>query len=316
MDHKFDDTQKIPRLPASPGKESEHKDDGGVSVVKVAETLKPLEEVPMLPGVCDTLPAPKSRLVIVRRGVETVLGQVEPKPPKIDNTWTIERVAREVPPAGWEAVFKEAAEELKNISDLLVKDEPTYGHFVPDTADVFKAFELTPLSNVRVVIFGQDPYHTIQDNGHPIAEGLSFSVPYGTRVPPSLNNIYKAIRRSYPDFQMPSHGCLHNWARKGVLMLNACLTTRAGAAGAHSKYMLWMPFILKVLAAIHKANPNCVYVMWGKEAQKLQRYIEGKKILIGPHPSPINRGGTEFVECGHFRKINDMLGTNPIDWQV
>ncbi len=275
--------------------------------------------VPSLGAPTATEGKKETMLVTVKRGRLAISRMPEPvaiRPP-IDNSWTVERVAKEAPPIGWEPVFKAASAELKQISDLLEKDNADVGyHFVPNCNDLFKAFDLCPLAGVRLVIIGQDPYHTIQDNGKPIAEGLSFSVPYGVKVPPSLTNIYKEIKTCYPDFNVPHHGSLHQWAAQGVLMLNVCLTTRPGMANAHGKFMLWMPFMMHVFAAISKVNPTCVYVMWGKEAQKIDRYIgEKSRRLTAAHPSPFS-AHNGFFGCKHFRHINTMLGTPAIDWQL
>lgn len=256
-------------------------------------------------------PLKKSRLNIVRAV------SLKPIP---DNGWSIERLSFEATPPGWENVFAGAKDEIKQISDLITKDEITYGMVVPDRINMYKSLHECSLAKVRVVILGQDPYHTIQDNGSPIAEGMSFSVPLGVRIPPSLQNIFKELATEYPPtcatpFRYPTHGHLGNWARQGVLLLNACLTTRAGVAGAHSKFMLWMPFVTKILNAIGKTNSQCIYVMWGAEAQKLQRYIDGKRVLTASHPSPFS-ASKGFFGCNHFRKINEMLGTNPIDWNL
>ncbi|CAH6418332.1 Uracil-DNA glycosylase [uncultured virus] len=298
-------------------------------------------EGPKLPGTLPALSALpgtlKPRLNFVREEALVSLlppvsggsGAAEPKPferadkpverPKVDDGWTIARIAEEAPPPSWEHVFKEAKAELANISTLLEEDNARIGnHFVPRKCNVFRAFELTRLQDVRVVIWGQDPYHTILDTGECIAQGLSFSVPYGNAIPPSLQNIFKEIKNCYPDFQYPSHGCLDAWARQGVLLLNSSLTTQPGTAGAHSKYMLWMPFMARVAAAIAKVNPTCIHVMWGKEAQKVRSLgILGEKsqFLEASHPSPFS-ASRGFFGCKHFAIINKLLKGTPINWQL
>lgn len=234
--------------------------------------------------------------------------------------WSVERIVKEAAPRGWLSVFQASQAELIKISNLLIKDHKEFGPFLPPRAKLFNAFHLTPLEDVRVVIIGQDPYHSLDDQtGDPIAQGLSFSVAHGMKVPPSLRNIFTEIKNCYPEFKTPTHGCLEAWAKQGVLMLNSCLTVRQGTAGCHSEYSLWMPFVIKVLDAISKVRPNCIYVMWGAHAQKLQQHLNGASIkLTSAHPSPYSaeRG---FFGCKHFKTINTHLTKDPkgpINWQI
>ncbi|CAH6418385.1 Uracil-DNA glycosylase [uncultured virus] len=234
--------------------------------------------------------------------------------PQIDNRWTVEQLATQAPPAGWLNLFQAERKTLKTISDFLVQDNKACQcHFVPDSADVFRAFELTPLKEVRVVIVGQDPYHTVRKAG-PIADGLAFSVRPGVGLPPSLRNIFMEVKAEYPSFVFPQSGSLIKWAQQGVLLLNMSLTTRPGTAGAHKT--LWATFMNKVLASIVAANPDCIYVLWGKEAQKLERGLPaGSRVLKAAHPSPYS-ADSGFFGCNHFRLINAYLKDRPIDWQL
>jgi uracil-DNA glycosylase len=174
----------------------------------------------------------------------------------------------------------------------------------------FRALELTPLHSVRAVILGQDPYH-----GAGQAEGLAFSVPPGVKVPPSLRNIYKELRRS-PDELLPEHGSLVEWARHGVLLLNTCLTVEDGQPGSHAKkgWELLTDAILAELAA--RVSP-CVYMLWGAHAQAKAALIEEtadrhqREVLVlqANHPSPLSasRPPVPFFGCGHFALARDWL---------
>ena len=232
----------------------------------------------------------------------------EEPPSFINNSWSVWRVATEAPPPGWTSAFKEA-KEVKEISAVLEQDNAACGcHFVPDTRDVFRALYLTPLQSVRVVIVGQDPYHTMRKAG-PIADGLAFSVRPPNKPPPSERSIFAELKREYPDFQMPDTGSLVHWAEQGVLLLNISLTTRPKEANAH--VWLWVPFIRRIFNAIAAVNPTCIYVLWGKEAQKIRRDIGPKSIVLeAPHPIT-----AQFYGNNHFREINSLISP-PIDWSI
>lgn len=184
----------------------------------------------------------------------------------------------------------------------------------PPEAQVFNAFKLTPFSEMKVVVIGQDPYH-----GPNQAHGLSFSVPEGVAIPPSLRNIYKELALEYVDFQQPKHGCLESWAQQGVLLLNTALTVVANEANSHRK-LGWEQFTDQVIRAISTNAQGIVFLLWGSHAIKKSQLIDAQKhhILTSPHPSPLSahRG---FLGCGHFIKANELLqqqGKTPICWQV
>lgn len=235
----------------------------------------------------------------------------------VTNEWSVERIAKECPPYSWESVFKNAEHELKDISDILENDKKVHGRFYPDCKNLFKAFDLTPLTKVSVVILGQDPYPQTNSDGTPVAQGLAFSVKKGTKIPSSLVNIFKELKNSVEDFHVPTHGDLSNWSKQGVLMLNQCLTVRAGVPDSHKE--IWLSFIKKVVNAILDTNPNCIFVMWGSKAQKVKKMLGGRSIILeAAHPSGLsaNRG---FFSCNHFNKINDLLksqGKTPINWNL
>jgi len=184
----------------------------------------------------------------------------------------------------------------------------------PPKENIFRAFELCPLDKARVVIIGQDPYH-----GPGQAEGLSFSVPEGVKVPSSLQNIYKELVNDIDGFSKPKHGHLAQWASQGVLLLNACLTVEQAKANAH-KSLGWNTFTDAVIEVINKQCRGVVFILWGAFAQKKASFVSSKNhhILKGVHPSGLsaNKG---FFGCKHFSKTNAFLeedGNEPIDWQV
>jgi len=234
----------------------------------------------------------------------------------ITNDWSVERIAKECPPYSWEEVFKSAELELKDISDILENDKKVNGRYYPDSKNLFKAFELTPLPKVKVVILGQDIYHGINPDGTPQAQGLAFSVKKGAKIPSSLINIYKELKSSVEGFQAPNHGCLENLCFQGILLLNQCLTVRPGVSDSHKE--IWLSFIKKVINAILDANPNCIFVIWGRKTQKVQKMLGGRSIILeAPHPAMGHNTG--FLGCNHFNKINEILkqqGKSSIDWNL
>ena len=243
---------------------------------------------------------------------------IEKKEP-ITNDWSIEKVAKEYPPLSWEAVFKNAENEIKDVSDILEENKKVHkNRRLPNNCDVFRAFQITPLHKVKVVMFGQDPYASIKSDGTPVATGLAFSVSKGTPIPSSLRNIFKELKASVSDFRTPSHGNLTSWSVQGVLLLNSCLTVREGEPDCFKQ--IWEGFLKKVINAILEANPNCIFVAWGKNAQKIAKKFVGERatILESSHPSGLscNRG---FLGCKHFPQINELLierKYKPIDWNL
>lgn len=233
--------------------------------------------------------------------------------PEIDNDWTVYQICQNSKPLEWEDTFEYCDPELNKISMILDKRGNI---FYPEKRNLFRAFHLTKLSEVRVVILGQDPYHTTTNSGYPIAEGLSFSVSSDLDIPPSLKNIYKEIKDNYPDFDYPNNGNLTKWSLQGVLMLNTCLTVEPGKPNSHGD--LWLPFIVKVFEKISEVRPDCIYCLWGKNAQAIEKYLGKKSIkLISAHPSPFSV--KNFYGNQHFIQINNLLiakGEEPIDWQI
>ena len=182
----------------------------------------------------------------------------------------------------------------------------------PPGGQIFKAFELTPLDRVKVVILGQDPYH-----GYGQAMGLSFSVPEGVPAPPSLKNIFKEIEDDL-GIRMSGSPDLQPWARQGVLLLNAILTVRSGEAASHSG-IGWQPFTDAVIRCISDRCEGVVFLLWGNFARSKRALIDTSRhyVLEAPHPSPLARGA--FFGCRHFSQTNRILaaqGKTPINWQL
>lgn len=175
---------------------------------------------------------------------------------------------------------------------------------------IFNAFNLTPFDKVKVVIIGQDPYH-----GPGQAEGLSFSVPHGIPLPPSLVNIYKEIESDL-GVQLHKDGSLRGWAEQGVFLLNAVLTVRAGQPTSHSR-IGWAEFTDAVIRTLSDRREGLVFLLWGNFARSKSALIDTSRhsVLEAPHPSPLARGA--FFGCRHFSKANQILaaqGLSPIDW--
>lgn len=183
----------------------------------------------------------------------------------------------------------------------------------PAREDIFSAFRLTPVSKVKVVILGQDPYH---EPGQ--AHGLCFSVKPGIEIPPSLVNIYKELQDDI-GCEIPNNGYLVKWAEQGVLLLNTVLTVRAHQAFSH-RGVGWETFTDAVIEAVNRIDRPIVFMLWGAPAQKKASMLTNPKhlILTAPHPSPLSayRG---FFGCRHFSKANRFLtenGVEPVDWQI
>ena len=186
------------------------------------------------------------------------------------------------------------------------------GEVYPPNALIFNAFNLTPFNAVKVVILGQDPYH-----GAGQAMGLSFSVPRGVKIPPSLQNIYKEI---YDDLGIaePNSGDLSYWAKQGVLLLNATLSVSAEQANSHSGFG-WQEFTDAAISKLSERARNVVFMLWGNPAKAKASLIDASRhlALTAAHPSPLARGA--FFGCRHFSKANLYLaqhGKAPIDWDL
>ena len=245
---------------------------------------------------------------------------IRPKLPSqiIAQDWTVSRICEQAVPPGWESVFTDAALELRQISELLETDEQR-SMIVPLKKHLFRALEVLPMSKVRVIIWGQDPYHQLLSHGEPRAVGLSFSVSREDDVPRSLVNIYREISNNLPDFIIPKHGDLSSWCRQGVLLLNSSLTCRVNDPNSHARYGIWLPFIVRLIRGIEQVRPKCIHLLWGKEALKIKQHISERGIVLtASHPSPLS-AEKGFFGCRHFINVNDTLkgfGEDPIDWNL
>lgn len=194
-----------------------------------------------------------------------------------------------------------------------VKSEYETRQIFPPAKDIFNAYDYTPLSKVKVLILGQDPYHGVGQ-----AHGLCFSVNPGIDIPPSLVNIYKELQDDMGCY-IPNNGYLTKWADQGVMLLNTVLTVRAHEANSH-RGIGWEEFTDATIRILNEQDRPIVYMLWGSPAQKKASMLNNKNHLIlkAPHPSPLSayRG---FFGCKHFSMANDFLiknGADPIDWQV
>ena len=194
-----------------------------------------------------------------------------------------------------------------------VRSEYSKTTVYPPSEEIFTAFNLTDINDVKVLILGQDPYH---EPGQ--AHGLSFSVKPGVAIPPSLLNIYKELEDEL-SLYIPNNGYLEKWAKQGVLMLNTVLTVRAHNANSH-KGIGWEEFTDAAIMALNELDKPIVYMLWGSNARSKAKMLNNKKQLVleAPHPSPLSsyRG---FLGCNHFIKCNEFLkanGLSEIDWQI
>ena len=215
----------------------------------------------------------------------------------------------------WNSLFEnETNKEYYKKILLFLEDQRLKGlEIFPSEDKIFLAFKLTQLEGVKVVILGQDPYHNIGQ-----ANGLSFSVPVGYRIPPSLKNIIKELKEDV-NIKDPFHGNLECWAKRGVLLLNSILTVQANEPASHNK-IGWQLFTDSVISAISSNLNNVVFMFWGNYAIQKSKLVDKEKHLIleAAHPSPFSahRG---FLGCKHFSQANNYLlknGKEIINWNI
>jgi uracil-DNA glycosylase len=192
-----------------------------------------------------------------------------------------------------------------NIEDCLNAEVTKYTIYPPPNL-IMNAFNHFNTEQLKVIIIGQDPYINYGE-----AMGLSFSIPNGTKIPPSLKNILKEIELEY------GQSCntdLTNWAKQGVLLLNKTLTVREGLSNSHK--IIWQPLMNELLKYFSDNYENIVYILWGNDAQSIEKYIDSNNNLIlkGIHPSPLAQTGTKkFLGCNHFKLCNEYLINNAVD---
>lgn len=215
--------------------------------------------------------------------------------------------------SGWKEALREEflSEYFAKIKENLLAAKAREIVYPPGNL-IFNAFNLTPFERVRAVILGQDPYH-----GAHQAMGLSFSVPRGVRIPPSLVNIYKEIKSDL-DISEPESGDLSYWAKQGVLLLNASLSVGANRANSHSGFG-WQIFTDAVIKILSARRQSLVFMLWGNFAKAKSALIDAQRhlILTAAHPSPL--AGGAFFGCKHFSRCNEYLrahGLGEIDWDL
>lgn len=215
----------------------------------------------------------------------------------------------------WKAVLGDEFSKsyMRDLKAFLSQEKAEGKHIFPAGSEYFRALDLTPLDQVRVVILGQDPYH-----GAGQAHGLCFSVRPGVRVPPSLVNIYKELKSDL-GVEPPGHGFLEHWARQGVLLLNSVLTVEEARAASHQGRG-WETFTDAVIRSVNEQCEHVVFLLWGAYAQKKAAFVDRSRHLVlkAPHPSPLS-AHAGFLGCRHFSQANRYLeekGRVPIDWQL
>jgi len=219
-----------------------------------------------------------------------------------------------LPDNDWKPLLEAEIQEpyFQEMNTLLINEYMSHTVF-PSPQNIFKALELTPYNDVKVVILGQDPYH-----GPDQAHGLSFSVKAGIKIPPSLRNIYKELHSDL-DCAIPNNGYLEKWATQGVLLLNTSLTVLAGQANSHKK-IGWHLFTDRIISILNDREDPVVFILWGNHAQSKIKLITNERHLIiqSVHPSPLSaRRG--FFGSQPFSKTNAYLcsvNKEPIDWQI
>ena len=206
-----------------------------------------------------------------------------------------------------------SSEYMASLRSFLKKEIQLGKKIFPPMNKIFNAFNLTPLTNVKVVLVGQDPYH-----GGNQANGLSFSVEENLKIPPSLQNIFREL---FTDLRLtsPQNGNLEKWAKQGVLLLNSSLTVEKGSPGSHQGRG-WEKFTDAVLKTINHKKLHVVFILWGKKAQDKGQFIDRQRHLVleSPHPSPFS-AHSGFFGSKPFSKANKYLiekGIEPIDWQL
>lgn len=202
---------------------------------------------------------------------------------------------------------------MQELRSFLLSEREQGKRIFPKGAEYFRALDLTPVSSVRAVILGQDPYH-----GAGQAHGLCFSVQPGVRIPPSLVNIYKELQADL-GIAPARHGHLESWAQQGVLLLNSVLTVEESRAASHQGRG-WERFTDAVIRTVNEQVEHCVFMLWGAYAQKKAAFVDRERHLVlrAPHPSPLS-AHQGFLGCRHFSQANDWLekqGRGRINWQL
>ena len=231
-----------------------------------------------------------------------------------DKEKALKQLIDSIPP-DWKEIFLKDSESYNMLRTILQEIQSDLDDICPNIENIFRAFRITPANRVRVVIIGQDPYHTPE-----VADGLCFSTRPGNSIPPSLRNIYLALMNSGMVDEKPQHACLQNWGAQGVLMINSALTTVTGTAGKHTK--IWKPWTNWLIKYLSDNYDELVFLLWGAKAQAVGQVVDIEKhnVLEWLHPSPMSQGVPEhlqFKSCWHFEMTSewyqDKFGKK-LDW--
>lgn len=238
----------------------------------------------------------------------------------------IEIILKDVRPS-WKKIWLEilsTEQGLETINFIKLKLQKHIGtdYILPRQDKIFEAFKYFDINETKLVLLGQDPYINIQSiNGKnvPQAMGLSFSVPIGIKIPPSLKNIYKELKNSYDDFEIPDHGDLTKWVlNEKILLLNSSLTVKKGVSNSHQKK--WEKLTDRLIEYISNNNNHVVFLLLGNNAKNKRKLINSDKhsIICGVHPSPLS-ASRGFFNSNVFKLVNEKLLENnktPIDWNI
>lgn len=220
-------------------------------------------------------------------------------------------------PECWKDAFREREKYLIQFSKTFQDNIKEYGEFYPEEHNLFKALKLTPLSSVKVVIWGQDPYPSLLNNKKPRAQGYSFGVDKTDVIPASLKNIFKEISNEYTNFVPPPNGDLTYLAKQGILFMNMCCAyfPKMDDKKRSRYYGVWKPFSNMVIDILNNNISDCIHLLWGKQAEELYEDIASKYKFISAHPSPFS--AYKFFGNNHFLKCNIALrkkGKEVINW--
>lgn len=247
-----------------------------------------------------------------------IVQHVEP----ITDKWSLLDIVTKRCPPSWEEFFPQVKENVAYVDTFLQQPKQLQTGFYPVRPDVFRAFNVTPLTKTKVIIWAQDSYIDESELGGCRATGLCLSVDTHDSTPPSMRTIMKELENTYPGININGGGSLMNWAMQGVLLLNAALTVAPGESGSHLKAGVWDGFMIKLLRFLAEKRPGCVYVLvgsWEGKAKDFEKKIDPKGIILTTgHPSPKNKT-KPFLGCGVFKQIDEALKAKKqdvIDWSI
>lgn len=225
-------------------------------------------------------------------------------------------------PEGWETFFGTVIRQIKEISEVLDVMKEKYGRYVPNNDRIFTLLYYIKPSEIKAVIIGQDPYFKLTSIGETEAQGIAFSLPTYHTINSSLRNMYKELSDDNElehKFNIPDHGCLIEWLKQGVLLMNVHLTTTLGKPGAHAEFNFWLQFTIPFLKKLVSDNKKLIFIVLGRDAKAATKYLDNKGIIIeAAHPSGANINGG-FLGSKVFSKCNKELikqNKTPIDWRI